>query len=1002
MSFLKKLERKVLRPVGRIIKKAVSWITGLQEFDASDFDRGYLLNKQSNVEPIPVIYGERKVGGTRVFVATSGTNNQFLYVVLVLCEGEINQIGDVYINDIISTDAKYTGKVIITKYVGTDSQTADATLTAAGIGWTANHRLRGLAYLAMRFTYDQDTFGGGIPDVTCIVQGKKCFDPRTSTTIYTRNPAVCLRDYLVNTRYGKGLGTTLIDSASFIAAANKCDASISKYTGQPANQPIFQFNGIINTGETLFDNVKVFLASMRGIFPFSDGKYSLIMEDNYSSTFTFNTDNILSDIRVSSIPKSQQYNRVTAKFTNPLANWQLDSVTWPAAGSSDYTSFLAADSGVELVGEISLPGTTDYYAARDLARIVCLDSRLAKLTCNFSATSAALQCAVGDVVTLTHASVGFTDKTFRVTDLQLLDTGDVVVGLKEHVASIYPWVVASEAPALLATTLPNPLTVQPPTSIVVLETTYLGADGTLVPEIAIAWTPANDAFVEQYEFQYKLSSTSNWFSVITVEPRFITAYADVGQNYDIRVRAINGLGVRSAFAESSYTVAGDTTAPALPTNLSVTASINTRTVKWTRPTAKDYSHSEVWGATTVAGTYTLIGKGADEFVHVGVDNATQYHYKLKSVDFSGNASALTTAVSYSPSVGAITSFTATETAYLSADGTVIPVVVVTWAHPSPASVTSYEFQYKKSTDSNYLSIITDEPRIELRNLVIGQLYNGRARAIDNVNNKSDWTSSNYTPVGDTTAPATPTGLVIVGSYNEAVGKWDRCTDKDYKETILYASLTNDFATATEQVRISGTTVTYYNLPISTTYYVWLRHVDFTGNLSATSAAVMFTTTAGITTSQIADGAVTSGKLVANAATVFYGIAETFSPEVSIAKTSSNDYTDWTSLGYATVDFAGNPIESLVYNISVNFEGQGSDSHIISVALVVKSAIVGRYDQSIVGTQDVTIAGTATLSWADISPTSGTEVDFYCYVKVAASGTDVHALSAYFNLLGSRK
>ena len=37
---------------------------------ASDAMRGVLLNKESNVEPIPVIYGTRRVGGTRVFIST--------------------------------------------------------------------------------------------------------------------------------------------------------------------------------------------------------------------------------------------------------------------------------------------------------------------------------------------------------------------------------------------------------------------------------------------------------------------------------------------------------------------------------------------------------------------------------------------------------------------------------------------------------------------------------------------------------------------------------------------------------------------------------------------------------------------------------------------------------------------------------------------------------------------------------------------------------------------
>jgi hypothetical protein len=45
------------------------------------------------------------------------------------------------------------------------------------------------------------------------------------------NPALCLRDYLTNSRYGKGLATGFIDDTLFNAAANKCDALITPYLG---------------------------------------------------------------------------------------------------------------------------------------------------------------------------------------------------------------------------------------------------------------------------------------------------------------------------------------------------------------------------------------------------------------------------------------------------------------------------------------------------------------------------------------------------------------------------------------------------------------------------------------------------------------------------------------------------------------------------------------------------------------------------------------------------
>ena len=48
--------------------------------------QGILINSQSNVDPIPVIYGRRRVGGTRVFIEVSGSSNEYLHLVLVLAD----------------------------------------------------------------------------------------------------------------------------------------------------------------------------------------------------------------------------------------------------------------------------------------------------------------------------------------------------------------------------------------------------------------------------------------------------------------------------------------------------------------------------------------------------------------------------------------------------------------------------------------------------------------------------------------------------------------------------------------------------------------------------------------------------------------------------------------------------------------------------------------------------------------------------------------------------
>ena len=51
-----------------------------------------LSNQQGNTNPLPVIYGERRVGGTPIFYEVTGDDNEYLHMVIAICEGEIEAI----------------------------------------------------------------------------------------------------------------------------------------------------------------------------------------------------------------------------------------------------------------------------------------------------------------------------------------------------------------------------------------------------------------------------------------------------------------------------------------------------------------------------------------------------------------------------------------------------------------------------------------------------------------------------------------------------------------------------------------------------------------------------------------------------------------------------------------------------------------------------------------------------------------------------------------------
>jgi len=573
--------------ISLIASVVASWLTASVMKDTMGrAKRGTKINKNSNVAQIPIVYGERRVSGTRVFVATSGADNKYLYIILSLCEGEVNSIGSVYIDDVLSSDSKFSGLVSITKYVGTDTQTADSTFVNAGIGWTGNHRLKGVAYLAVRLKWDNDAFSS-MPNIQAVVQGRKVYNG--STTAYSTNPAWCLRDYLTNARYGKGLPTSFINDTQFAAAANKCDAMVTPYSGG-SQQKIFECNTVLETDRSVLENVKILLSGFRGLMPYANGKYGVIVEDQGSSTFSFTESHIIGGLAIQGGTKKNRFNRVIASFVNPTANWQSDQIEYPPTGSAEEAEYLAAD-GVELEQRITLETVTNVYMAQDIAEIALKRSRNG-LACKFTATSESLNCSVGDIVDVSHSTPAWTAKTFRVNALSLRMDGTVSVELIEHQDSIYPWSTKTEADDIPDTNLPNPFSVASPLPTGVTEELYTTVNSKGTQSRAFfSWAAPNDAFVVSYEAEYKFDNAST-YTFITNTSALEARVDDIPAGvYDFRVRSINSMGAKSDYSYlNNKTISGLTAVPPDVANFSIRALDGQCHLSWSKVNVLDVTN----------------------------------------------------------------------------------------------------------------------------------------------------------------------------------------------------------------------------------------------------------------------------------------------------------------------------------------------------------------------------------------------------------------------------
>jgi len=604
---------------------------------------GILINKSANDAPIPVVYGQRKVGGTRILMEVTGTDNEYLNIVLAVSEGEIDSFENIYLNDVLSTDAKFTGFLDTYTHTGSTTQSADSNLVSAVTGWTSNHQLKGTAYVYVKLKFDQDVYASGLPTITADIKGTKVYDPRTATTAWSNNPVLCIRDYLTNTRYGRGIETSLIDDTSFNAAANYCEENV---TIGGVSKDRYTCNGVVNTSNGSMDILKKLLTACRGFLIFSGGKYKLIIDKAETAAFTFSEDNIVGGWSISLGNKNNQFNRIRTNFFNPDRNWQ------PDLAIVDSSTLRTQDNGLLLEKTNDLPFTSDIDRAKMITTINLNQSRQ-QIMCEFTSTIEGLRTEVGDVVYIKHATTGWDTlnsnqgKLFRVMRITLQNDDEVRILAMEYDADAYDFGTINATDSAPNTNLPDALTVIAPTAISASEALYstIGGAGVKV-RVTIDWNASKDIFVREYEVEWRLNGSSTYTHLTTT--RNLTARLDDADPnvYDFRVRAINSMGVSSDWATlDNVTIAGLTTPPVDVDNLSLIALSGNAHISWDLATDLDvrvggkvrFRHSNLTTGATWESS-TDIGSAVAGHNTTAVLPLLTGTYMAKFVDSTGNES----------------------------------------------------------------------------------------------------------------------------------------------------------------------------------------------------------------------------------------------------------------------------------------------------------------------------------------------------------------------------
>ena len=604
--------------------------------DALTSQRGQNITTRQPAGYRQIIYGEQRVGGNMVRNTTTGSHHDQNNNVIVLCGHTIDGIVAMYLDgrqvffaqnssgsnngpggyqfggsadgnkhyDPGGYSYNFGSLVYCVAYYGyqTAAGGADASYHANDPTWATTSAGTpyggGCAWVYLKYEYDSATFPS-LPEIKFTVRGRnQIWDPRTGTTGYTTNWALCVADFLMDPGFGFGFQRSEINLQQLIAAANICDEQVPLAAG--GSEPRYTFNGSWDTTTAPGEALKTMLTAAGGNIVVSGGQLYIYAAAAFAPSFAWTDADILDTIQWK--PKrsaDQLINRVRGIYTAPNYPYAPTGNLYDANGKdpdgyqqnnfnyawqkTDYPQyaqdpehgyptdfFLAQDNGIQMVGQLSLPGTISVATAQRLAKIHLLLNRQ-QGTIQLKMHMWAWQMMPMDVFTLSYPLFGWAGKQFQVVDMgRVMERDDagvprmyVQVTAREYDPNAYAGLSGEEEQTPLDTPAnPNSEIGPVPPGQVTLNSgagyDVTNGDGILVPRVQVTWTDPLDARASLIEVQWSPTGANAWRSIGTTpvgaQLTYILGLA-AGQVIDVRVRSIRGSGAASSFLEvSGYTV----------------------------------------------------------------------------------------------------------------------------------------------------------------------------------------------------------------------------------------------------------------------------------------------------------------------------------------------------------------------------------------------------------------------------------------------------------------
>ena len=509
---------------------------------------------RSSSAPETVIVGKTVISGLLFFAeeeAGEQDENEKITLTLALAGHPIEKIGKIWLgDDLIETFGDKASWEL-----HNDREDVDPFMLKNCPSWKEDMIGRGLAWLRVTLTFDQEKFPYGLPNVKCEVWGKHLFDPRTGQTAWSNNGALVILDYY---RHYLKVPDTDIDFDSFKQAADLCDEKVSLPEGGFESR--YTLNGAYDLNESPSSVLEAMHKCINAELTFTAGKHGIQIGAYYGPAIKTITESQLIGT-VTCTPETGLKDATNAVYGTFIDAEQLYTKT-------DFTPVIVdewvKEDGLEIRENIDYRFVTSPYQAQRLARQYLRKKkagRRVQLTMNLDGYA----YRPGEVVLLELPSLGISGLEFRIAEWSFHALDGVALTLEEDGAYLYEDVIGKpfERPPFVS--LPTGGVASP------INLTFVPLAVSDIVQGTLSWQ--NVATDVRYN-TVTILQEGNVIQSIQVPAERVDINGLARGIYRVEVRATNVAGAMSAPAISDFAIQ----APPSPEHIDVTSGLFNLTI----------------------------------------------------------------------------------------------------------------------------------------------------------------------------------------------------------------------------------------------------------------------------------------------------------------------------------------------------------------------------------------------------------------------------------------